>query len=224
MVTLMQRRREMMRLASGPAPGPSIDDYVQTGLVFWLDAINNTRSGHDASSAKWHDLADGNDVTYNANAVIADKYCIPNGDSAGTKITVTSSYTMELVFELVSNGSAQLILPWNKNAYGTLWIGSGGNVFFSAGSGSNAKGVVFRSGVNTYAARGLSAMSVNGEAESVISTAATWSNAYNKLFDYNPTYPRPCVSKISAIRIYNRLLTDAEIAQNAAVDAARFGG
>lgn len=218
---LLRRRTQM---AAGSSRVPTIDDYVQDGILFWLDAIENTRDGHNASSTKWHDLAGNRDVTYAENAVIADKYCIPNGSASGTRVAVTTANTIELVFELVSSGGSQMILPWKGNSYGTVWIGSSGKLFFSAGRNDGTKGLAVAGGRNTCAARGLSAMFINGEEAEIVSTSATWSGTYDRLFYYNASYPAACTSKICAIRIYDRLLTDAEIAHNAAVDAARFGG
>lgn len=217
------RRRGQMAVASSPTP--TIDDYVQNGIVFWLDGIENTRDGHNASSATWHDLTGNRDVTYNVDAEIADKYCIPNGKATiGSRPALNSSCTIEIVCEFISNGTSQIVLPWNGNNYGTVWFGSGGGVYFSAGKNNGTKGIAPLTGINTYAARGLNSMSANGEEAEIVSASASWAASQYTLFYYNTTYKNPCVSKIYAIRIYDRLLTDAEIAHNAAVDAARFKG
>lgn len=220
---MMTRRRAMM--ASGPH-SPTIDDYVKSGIVFWLDGIENTKNGHDATSALWYDLsASQRNVSYNVDSTIGADFCIPNGKMSVTKdSSISSSYTIEVVCDYIDNGAAQLIMPWKANAYGTVWMSysNNGAIYFSAGSSNGAKGVSVEQGIHTYAARGKSSIYIDGVAGTIVSSSTTLGSAYNYMFYYNTSYPRPCVSKIYAIRIYNRLLTDAEVAQNSAIDAARF--
>lgn len=228
MVTLMQRRRDMMRLTSiSPTPTPSINDYVQDGIIFWLDGIENTRSGHNASATRWEDLSDNPlYFTYNNDSVIGDKYCIPNGKMAGTSrvTSTTESYTIEIVMEL-STLEQQMLLPWKGNAYGTIWVRGSATppvLAFSSGNNDGVKGVEIVSGINTYTARGLSNMMVNGIASTIMSSSASWASQFSQIGYYNSAYPRNATSKYYAIRIYNRILTDAEVAINVAVDTARF--
>ena len=228
MVSLMQRRREMMRLAS---VGPSINDYVQDGILFWLDGIKNTRAGHDASAARWEDLCDDPlYFTYNENSVIGDKYCIPNGKMAGTsKVgSTTTNYTIEIVTKKTTNDSSQMICPWKGNNFGTLWIGNkvsegGGQVAFGAGT-NNSKSIDLPDAyIHTCSCRGYADFFLDGVAVTPTILSATWGTQYNQIGYYNTSYPRECTTEIYAIRIYKRLLTDAEIALNRSVDAARFG-
>lgn len=219
---MMTRRRAMM--ASGPH-SPTIDDYVKSGIVFWLDGIENTRNGHDAASSKWYDLSSSQrNVTYNSGSVIGADCCIPNGSMSVTRDSgISTSYTIEVVVELISTGGPQMIMPWKGNNYGTVWIGTSGVFYCSAGGSGGAKGVTMPAGINTYAARGKANISINGVATTIINNNSTWSNTANCIGYYTSAYPDICRSKLYAIRIYNRLLTDAEVAQNAAIDAARFG-
>jgi hypothetical protein len=217
---MMTRRRAMMGNSK-----EDIDNYVKNGIVFWLDGVKNTRQGHNAQSTTWQDLAGTRNVTYSSNKVIADKYCIPNGKSNVSVLTgITSTYTIEVVLEYVSNGSTQMLLPWGSNgAYGVTWISANGGLMFNAGSSNKGKGATIPAGINTITARGIGNICINGEVAAIVTSSNTWNITYGNIFYYNSQYPRPCVSKIYAIRVYNRTLTDAEVAQNVAVDAARFG-
>ena len=224
MVTLMQRRREMMRLASA-SPAPTIDDYVQDGIILWLDGIENTRSGHNASATKWEDLSgNARDYTYASTSVIGDKYCKPNNKLTNTKDRPTNQVTIEIVMDFVSSGSSQMILPWGGNAYKTVWISSSGSpIYFSAGNSNASKGIAVRSGINTYAATSTSSMFFNGVSDTIVSGSATWQNGAHYIGYYSSSSPRTVSSKIYAIRMYNRALTAAELLQNAQIDRARFG-
>ena len=217
----LMRRRGLLAEASGG--GGDISDYVQDGIIFWLDGIENTRSGHNASATKWENLANSaHDVTYNNSKVIGDKYCIPNGSSSMANARSDSRVTIEVVMDWVDNGATQMITPWYGNNYGTVWVHTNGQIFFNAQS-NNSHGVGVISGINTYTAQQSRSYYLNGNAATEVNGTGSWSSQYGKvLFYYNSQYPRPCVSKIYAIRIYNRALNAAEILQNAQVDAARF--
>lgn len=49
--------QSMLMYYASDLPSPSASSYVEDGLVLWLDGINNTRSGHDASASGWEDLS-----------------------------------------------------------------------------------------------------------------------------------------------------------------------
>lgn len=219
------RRRGLLKEESGG--GGDISDYVQDGIIFWLDGIENTRSGHNAAATKWESLvSSSHDVTYNSAKVISDKYCIPNGQSTMEKVVngITTTSTIEVVLEYVAAGTYQMIIPWRGNNYGTTWILKAQNMIaFSASNNNQSKGILLQSGINTYAACGKSLMYLNGQQTSIVSNSETWGSTLTRqLFYYTAQYPASCVSKIYAIRVYNRALTAAEILKNAQLDAARF--
>lgn len=217
MGALIQRRRGMARESA-----KTIDDYVQNGLVFWLDGIENTRNGHDASASKWEDLTSAHrDVTYNSSKVIGDKYCILNGKSTVSKLSsISTSYTIEVVADYPSDASVQAVLPWRGNNYGSVCIESRKIMFQCATSDFN--GILMEYGINTYTARGKSNLRTNGRTAISATCRRGMATASDWMGYYSASYPFTLTTKIYAVRIYNRILSDAEVLSNALVDAARF--
>lgn len=217
MGALIQRRRGMARESA-----KTINDYVQNGLVFWLDGIENTRNGHNASASKWEDLTSTHrDVTYNSSKGIGDKYCILNGKSTVSKLSsISTSYTIEVVADYPSDTSVQAILPWRGDNYGSVCIESRKIMFQCATS--NYNGILMEYGINTYTARGKSNLRTNGRTAISATCKRGMATAADWMGYYSASYPFPLTTKIYAVRIYNRILTDAEVLSNALVDAARF--
>ena len=212
------------RRTSSGGSGKTINDYVQNGIVFWLDGIENTRNGHNASSTTWQDLTSTHrDMTYNSAAEIGSKYCILGDKSAITKLSATTtSYTIEVVSDYPSSTAVQMIMPWKGNAYGTVYYEGGKIMFRSASSSTSITGIVMEQGINTYAARGNSNFRVNGRAATTGTLKRSASTAADWMGYYSSSYPFPCSTKIYAIRIYNRTLTDDELMENYLVDVDRF--
>ena len=158
------------RRTSSGGSGKTINDYVQNGIVLWLDGIENTRNGHNASSTTWQDLTSTHrDMTYNSAAEIGSKYCILGDKSAITKLSATTtSYTIEVVSDYPSSTAVQMIMPWKGNAYGTVYYEGGKIMFRSASSSTSITGIVMEQGINTYAARGNSNFRVNGRAATTL--------------------------------------------------------
>lgn len=202
----------------------TIDDYVSSGIVFWLDGIKNTRGGHNASSTTWQDLTSTHrDMTYNRSAVIGDDYCILNGKSTITRMSsIPTSYTIEVVCE--KNTSLEMLMPWRGNNYGTVYFEQSAIMFRASGAGAAAvAGILMEEGINTYTARGNSNFRVNGRTATTKNISRGASTTGNFMSYYTSTYPWVVTKKIYAIRIYNRTLTDNEVIKNSQVDLARFG-
>ena len=234
------RRRELILPSGGVDDKALFDQYILPG--FWIDGIQNTPNGHDSSATRWfnHRSADPQkDFAYNANAIVTDKYCIPNGRTNYYEVGTTSwknmpqmgdAYSIELVVEaLSSDGGAQMVAANRANNYGTTWISADGDgVYFSAGSDNGGVGIKASPGVHTYVATGKGktyykdGLPISEDDVSVVS--ASWSTQYRAyLFYYSSNYPRPCKSKIYAMRWYARQLTAEEVAHNYALDRIRFG-
>lgn len=233
------RRRMMMQTAGG---SPAVDDktlfdqYVRPS--FWIDGIQNTYDGHNPNATRWvnHMSSDPKkEFIYPSNAVIGDKYCIPNGETlyvaegttyAQNMTQLTDSYSIEIVVEPIESDVPQMIAPNQGNNYGTFWIDAAVTaVYFSAGSNGGAVGVAASPGVHTYVATGKGkTYYMDGEPVSTVTASSTWGRAdRTHLFYYNGAYGRPCKSKIFAIRWYNRQLTAEEVAHNYELDKIRFG-
>ncbi len=183
---VLTQRREAMG-----ARQYTIEDYVQNGIVFWLDGIENTRSGHNASATKWEDLTSTHrDMTYNSAKVIADKYCVLNGQSAITRYTsTTTSYTIELVLGEAPNTSVHMIMPWKQNNYGTCYVENRKVMYRAASTSTTLTGILMESGINTYTARGNSNFRTNGVAATTATLKRSASSANNYMGYYNSSYP-----------------------------------
>lgn len=226
------RRRAMVLRASAPAPGPSIDDYVHDSMILWLDGIQNTRSGHDASAIAWEDLS-GNerDYTYNANNIINADHFLANGNAINTSLALPTDgtiKTVEIVLGFIASTSGQMFIPLG-NRFGTTTFGTYNSttpyVLFQATSSNNFSQHIFERGtdpaVHTYNSDGF----IDGISVPVIRARAAWASSVpTRLFGYNSDRINVPTCKIFALRLYSRQLTEEEIARNAALDAARFGG
>ena len=82
--------------------------YITDGLVLWLDGIQNTRSGHNASATTWEDLS-GNQYYFTASStpVWADDHCVFNGSFHFVKDTpnneLSNTGTVEVCFKSSNN-------------------------------------------------------------------------------------------------------------------------
>jgi hypothetical protein len=211
------RRRELILRA---AAAPGINDYVHDSMLLWLDGVENTRNGHDASATKWEDLSgNARDYTYHASSVIADKYCQPNGGmTTSVNLEITEGCTIEVVVRIQANGVSQMITAQGGQSRFTTWVGSGGNFVFGAGGAS--KYCVPPKAINTF----NSSHYVNGAPAEFTASSGSWSNVYRtRLFAYSSNTNRPCVSDIYALRVYSRELTAAEVRHNFEIDKLRFG-
>jgi hypothetical protein len=216
--------------AESEDPGPGVDGYVQDGIIFWLDGIWNTQAGHKSTATVWEDLSgNGHNYTYRSDSVITPTYCIPNGRMASTidAPSISTSYTIEVVTDIQESSTGQFILALG-NGYGTIFVSATVPVlFFHASKNTNgAHGFAIQEGRTTYTAQNSTNYFINGAATTRLDNKTSWSatNLKKYLFYYNSSYPYSYVSPVYAIRIYNRTLTEAEIAQNYAQDVARFGG
>lgn len=224
------RRRGMM--AARSSEKPSIDEYVHDSMVLWLDAVQNTRSGHDAGAAAWEDLSgNGRDYTYDAANIINSDHFLANGRAITSSLALPTDgtiKTVELVVGFIASGSAQVFIPLG-NRFGTTSIGTYNSttpyVLFQATSGSTFTQHVFErvadADIHTYNSDGY----VDGASVPVIHARAGWATvAATRLFGYSSNTSNVPACKICALRLYSRQLTAEEIAHNAALDAARFGG
>lgn len=219
------RRRGLLAEASGG--GGDISDYVQSGLILWLDGIQNTASGHNASATQWEDLSGkGHNYPYHASNVINDTYLAVN--SRGAKLTTNWSMaernamsaggTIEIVLSQ-SSSKVAVIIPIT-NVVGTTATAAGGVLYFS--SNANAKKSLSAPiGEKHYY---NSALWRDGVQQANTNVSDTWSSAgsIGWLFSYAAANSYGFNGNVYAIRVYNRTLTDAEMMNNWLLDKARF--
>lgn len=229
----------LMRRALMTGEADLFPQYVQDGLAFCLDGIKNTPNGHDPNSPYWVDLAKPTEgYLYNASAVIAGKYCIPNGafyrqvisdGSSANIFSVGDSQTVEFVIDVVDNNNErQWLVGRAANAQGnsTIYFYNGEPRIVFGTRTSNARQVSVQSGIHTYASPSFTADTVYVDGVGVVPVLSAYSasaSSRSTIFYYRSGNASPNVSKIYAIRIYSRSLTADELAQNARIDRLRFG-
>lgn len=223
-------------------------DYVQDGLIAHWDGIDNVaRGAHDPDTTVWTDLIGGKNWTLRSNATVGENALT----FSGTKLALANSTTMTHEDSLAIFGSdgektVEIVLMPNGDnvsycllqtptgcgvgfyAYNNYfsfshmgsddcmaWSSSDKNIFstISVGYRDLAVKAICRDGVNAARAttRGYVACA-NGAVSSATSMATL--GGQNNANGFKAV--------VYALRVYNRLLTAEEMAQNAAVDQARF--
>lgn len=213
--------------------------YITNGLIHRWDGIDNTASGHDSSVTVWEDLVGSNDLTMHSSeyATWTDNALSLAGNNAqyldcvGGQIG-TAEATVEVVISPQTSATAQLIVFFGSNQRSACYYSDKTFSMNGASSQTYPIGVsefadvhhlaaAYNSGVatGTYylngetATQGSTTHSLTGNQTDIMRVGTSGSNL--------PGYPY--TGLIHSIRIYNRLLSAAEIAQNYAVDVARFG-
>ena len=216
--------------------------YVTNGLIHQWDAINNTRSGHDASVNTWEDLVGTNDLTVNnySNITWLDNAVRFTGVT-GTRFlgseasTDAAGKTVEVVFSVTTAQTATICTMFHSTqyvnyAYGKITLYSDSTFGVKGQSDKtytigSATITDFHSISASYSAA-TTAQNVFANAQTATLGTATHSMSTSSV---NPSvggcpnnYDYPFSGKVHAIRIYDRILTAEEVAQNYAVDVFRF--
>ena len=223
--------------------------YITDGLIHRWDGIDNTRSGHSDSTTTWYDLVGTYDLEMCANPQLtwnASSLTFAGGSSsnsyllsAADAVESAANKTVEVVLLPTQSESKTVLQPFYDSALDQDAIGKI-NIFNDNTVSAQGKSA------NTYDT-GLSAVTavrsivatinstpavvkvyVNGAEVSLSAKTHSMRGGYNKMVvgalktsDANTAYP--FTGRIYAIRIYNRNLTSAEIAQNYEIDCERFG-
>lgn len=203
-------------------------DYVQDSLILWLDGIKNTRDGHNAEATVWEDLVGDVNFTKTANFSFGDNCILPTGkmDSDNT-IVVPNEFTMEVVYQFTGGNNYHTIgfsevyprFKGRKSGMLPRWM---------IASGTWADGLEYTYALDLDATHSVAVSQNsdgrkcyhNGVFNSGDSVVATYNSAQT-LQNYDRS--EILTGKIFAIRLYNRSLTDEELAQNYEIDKQRFG-
>jgi len=221
---------------------------VQNGLVTQWDGFNNAGIGlHDAYATAWKDLKGNLDLTLNANGFWGDKALEVRG-YAGVAAAAAGAYrTIEVVCRLYSGMDSLVFTPgigdtggngYNRTVYFT---NNGKTCRVSNAWGTSVKQIsyakfdpevdlqlaalydqkdtpfdTYTNGIKTVSSLENKGMRGGGNGKAAV---GGWSKGDGSGGGTAPTFGR-----IYAIRLYDKLLTDGELAYNAAVDAVRFGG
>ena len=200
-------------------------DYVQDGLIAQWDGIENVGQGlqHDSAAAVWKDLVGTRDLplvagrgSFTSNAL----YCAGGSYAAGPTNELTGFQTIEVVCGRTTSGNGILFdgglnsVCFTVNAGDTFFMGNGRFYRF------------FRS-PTTLAWRSGARYTADGVAARHTLTTDSWSNNDRQLaVGARITGPAvyPYKGEVHAIRVYDRALTDAELAHNFLLDSIRFFG
>jgi hypothetical protein len=228
------------------------EEYIKNGLILHLDGINNTGNGHSNTTTTWKDLSGrGNDATlYNINNSATsgwqqDGLRLDGIDDYAsldpTKLTNLQQGTVIVDFELYD---------WNPNQqYDTIffkgkessWIynhiqisenyysASDMNTTISNNVESTTSNLLIPVSLNTYK---QIALRWNGTQISNFENGVLAKSITSSLYPaddstvcylgrgYNEN--RFCNCKIKSLKIYNRALTEAEIAHNYTIDKEKY--
>jgi len=220
--------------------------YVQTGLVVFFDSINNMGSSHSNNTTVWRDLSgNGNDaiykgtgkVTWNENAY---DFSTPQTNYFETKNIIslgTTSRTIEIVCSIEEDGVKNLAgfgTTTSNAMYDLVYNNSGINVNVSGNSVTEgiANSVVtlgkpYATSITYDASTKKASYRTNTSTKNSV-TFNTLSTGNTTLTlgigkNTNATYKTNKRFKIQSLRIYNRVLTDSERAQNYGQDQSRYG-
>ena len=190
--------------------------YVQDGLSFVMDRA------YMLSASKWYDFINDIEFTGNGAVQIVDDVPYFNGsawyNNAQNLSYAASSCTIEVVFTREKTGRANLL---DNNLNGTI-----GFLFYSYYQGIGSNGAsstrfVARDTLGEFTRVGIAgslgiqdgvAMTTQGSNYWGASSSGTTIGGGREKWQ----------GKIYAIRIYNRLLTEAEILANQDIDLKRF--
>lgn len=201
-------------------------EYVTDGLIAMYDAIDNTRSGHNASYAGWQDISgNGHDLTHEGGnpPIIGDNFyylsnCWLDGAAIGNAVHVDIVTQLGVVALLTVLGMGVA-----KDNFGDAF--SHNPTTYGSGNGT-------KNSMNHTAAAKL--FSAAFEDDKIWAYCDSSTASASSKFDFDPTNrlylgarklndTYACHDYICAIRIYNRALTIEEAYQNFVADVYRFG-
>lgn len=230
----------------------TLNRYATDGLVVWLDGIWNAGIGkpHNPSATQWTNLANpANNAAITANASSGWRddgyyFCYDTASSYAQLANATPAMT-RATFEFAFDGklSDQSGFDWGSyfvsrganygicglNTSGTLclnatgWTGGTGNdyrptiVGWGWKQASFSLGEAVSDGLRAY--EGGTLKNTRARVSVVEIPATRWYVA-----NYSTAQKYQAVGTMRSVRIYDRALSPAEVAQNAAADAARFEG
>lgn len=227
--------------------------YITDGLVHRWDGIDNTGSGHDSSVTTWSDLVGNITLTKVAGGSWVDnglhfEPTAGTNEYYWKDLTETSVYTQNMTVEVcITPTASPTVAEWtdNKSAVIVNVASAGSNqlrrMMLSKGDISVGG---YTNGSNQFATTGFATLlGIRHIACTYTAAAGTntiFCNGVQKTMNANHTFGEstrdyvfvgcslgnskyPYLGHIHSIRVYNRVLTAEEVAQNYAVDVARFG-
>ena len=212
--------------------------YRKDGLIMHLDAIQNTRGGHDASAATWDDLSGNSMDVALYNATWGADYCAftgaDNSYGLGPKWTFASGgVTIEVVFSMAEQKAGKGLAGWSY--YGgppvrpSIVVSDAIPVCITEVSGEYRGMSNVAIATTTYVAFSITAARKNAVAyvpTGLKSITGLTENSfrlahYGSATDTNqPGYSLN--GRIMAVRVYDANLSAAELEAHWLIDKARF--
>ena len=209
-------------------------NYIQDGLVLYLDGINNTRNGHSDTTNIWEDLS-GNNNDYTLNNVEILKNSIKFLGNSDSYANLNNNVIDIFGDTLFSERTVELVIKPYITDVGVVLSGSEIAIGIY-----RSKVITTISGINRYTfdldnVTNLSSYSVKYTKDSVLlkrdnvsiqSGSADYWESSKTLVSYigkRPSGSLPYNGEVMAIRVYNRVLTDEEIENNFKIDKIRYG-
>lgn len=207
-------------------------DYVQDGILMWLDGEHNSIDGsHDPNLTVWRDQSgNGYDWELGGTFDIGATSVGVSGSGYGGLIAGKDLPPSPLFCEIVLSKSGAIGNEGDEFIYGGYGNdGSAMNIYLHRkdnvdslvfGNLQNSNGVVPRlTGEITYY---NSDLYVNNQKTENTNKKDTWVRTGKWLFTYYGGWYR-FSGRLFALRVYNRILTESEILRNFATDQKRFG-
>lgn len=226
--------------------------YIKNGLLLYVDGIQNTRSGHDASSSYWEDLSgNGNDLSIinpleKTNIYLHDSsYFFAGYQDGGYRVqrmVLKDFGSMKGTYEIVLNNyrSSQSSYALthapaqNGQKCRAIAFGSSGRLNANGNVGEGIRDT-YTEFVNkrstltiTEDANNPISYYVNGNISETSGSASSRVDANHTMLilgarTYNGNFYDYFRGEIACVRIYDRVLTANEILHNYEIDKKRFG-
>lgn len=218
--------------------------YVQSGLIHRWDGENNTLNGHNSSATTWYDLVGTYDLVMNNSSLSTwDSNALSFPGTVGQFLKTTDNVetltsitrTVEVCFAPASSQTSAIVLPFKGARVGKIGIftdntfcvnGTSGKTYLS---GESAITDLNHVAVTIDSSGNVVDVYANGVAATLGNTTHSLSDTSNYMVvgqtkEGSSGSVYPFNGKIYSIRIYDRNLSASEIADNYAVDVARFLG
>ncbi|MDR0591639.1 MAG: IPT/TIG domain-containing protein [Candidatus Nomurabacteria bacterium] len=218
---------------------PSASNYAQNGLVLNYDAIENTGYGtHSATATTWTDLSpSGNNMTISGSTWTNNSLILNGAKTSNSDVPILANgeATVEVVLKrsamanttIGGNGAGatpnkafQLKLRASGNAYYHCLVDNTGNVSGLAQPLNTLNIYSFTTGHSDSSHTNCTAYR-SGSQVGAGSFASGIGYDFGK-FTFTEGITAAMELNIYSVRVYNRVLSAGEIAQNAALDAQRF--
>lgn len=209
------------------SPGDArLTRYTTEGLLAWYDGLANdgVDQAQNQSATAWKDLVAGNDLVLNQEiAEFTTNSLSCNGGTMNAKAAkaITGIGTIEVVMDVQESGTHMIFSSGSNNRMIATYkdpsiLGASGSARYRIGTESTT--FTF-----TYQGNAVKAFFEGGTEKNLTVSADSW-NMPSDCFVGGKSDNYGFNGQIYAIRLYDRVLSDMEIAANAIVDGVRFFG